>query len=187
MRSSPMRSSRKPTIGRRSCSSRTTISPSCRTTLKERNPNLIIAQFWHIPWPNRETFRVFPWKEELLEGMLGNDLLGFHIRYHCQNFIEAVDRTIEARIDHENGEIVRNGKSTLIRPFPISIDFDRQAALAAGSDVEAEIKKLRAPGPSPGQLGGNRHRTDRLHQGNPRAPACARRVPRAIPRLSPAR
>jgi alpha,alpha-trehalose-phosphate synthase [UDP-forming] len=122
--------------------------------LKERNPSLIIAQFWHIPWPNRETFRVFPWKEELLEGMLGNDLLGFHVRYHCQNFVEAVDRMLEARIDHENGEIVRNGKSTLIRPFPISIDFDRQAALAAGSDVEAEIKKLRRQVLRPGNLVG---------------------------------
>ena len=98
--------------------------------LKERNPNLIIAHFWHIPWPNRETFRVFPWKEELLEGMLGNDLLGFHLRYHCQNFLETVDRTIEARIDQEQGEIVRGGKSTLVRPFPISIDFERQEALA---------------------------------------------------------
>ena len=95
--------------------------------LKERNPNLIIAQFWHIPWPNRETFRVFPWKEELLDGLLGNDLLGFHLRYHCQNFLETVDRTIEARIDQEQGEIVRGDKSTLVRPFPISIDFERQA------------------------------------------------------------
>ena len=60
--------------------------------LKERNPNLIVAQFWHIPWPNPETFRAFPWKEELLEGLLGNDLLGFHLRYHCQNFLETVDR-----------------------------------------------------------------------------------------------
>ena len=96
--------------------------------LKERNPNLIVAQFWHIPWPNRETFRVFPWKEELLDGLLGNDLLGFHLRYHCQNFIETVDRTIEARIDHEQAEIVHQNKSTLVRPFPISIDFDRHAA-----------------------------------------------------------
>ena len=111
--------------------------------LKDRNPNLIVAQFWHIPWPNRETFRVFPWKEELLDGLLGNDLLGFHLRYHCQNFIETVDRTIEARIDHEQSEVVRNGKSTLVRPFPISIDFERQTALAMGSDVEQEIKKLK--------------------------------------------
>jgi trehalose 6-phosphate synthase len=110
--------------------------------LKDRNPNLIIAQFWHIPWPNRETFRVFPWKEELLDGLLGNDLLGFHLRYHCQNFIETVDRTIEARIDHEQSEIVRNNKSTLVRPFPISIDFEKQSALAVSTEVEQEIKKL---------------------------------------------
>jgi trehalose 6-phosphate synthase len=111
--------------------------------LKDRNPNLIIAQFWHIPWPNRETFRVFPWKEELLDGMLGNDLLGFHLRYHCQNFLETVDRTIEARIEHEEAEIVRNGKSTLVRPFPISIDFERHAAMALSTPVEQEIKRWR--------------------------------------------
>ena len=56
--------------------------------LKQQNPKLIVAQFWHIPWPNRETFRVFPWKEELLDGLLGNDLLGFHLRYHGANFLE---------------------------------------------------------------------------------------------------
>jgi alpha,alpha-trehalose-phosphate synthase [UDP-forming] len=120
--------------------------------LKDRNPNLIIAQFWHIPWPNRETFRVFPWKEELLDGLLGNDLLGFHVRYHCHNFLEAVDRTLEARIDHENSEIVRNNKSTLIRPFPISIDFDRQTALAGSTEVEAEIKKIKRQVARPGNL-----------------------------------
>ena len=110
--------------------------------LKERNPNMVVAQFWHIPWPNRETFRTFPWKEELLDGLLGNDLLGFHLRYHCQNFIETVDRTIEARIDHEQSEIVRNNKATLVRPFPISIDFERQAALAVSTEVEQQVKQL---------------------------------------------
>ncbi len=110
--------------------------------LKDRNPNLIVAQFWHIPWPNRETFRTFPWKEDLLDGLLGNDLLGFHLRYHCQNFIETVDRTIEARIDHEQAEIVRNSKSTLVRPFPISIDFERQGTVGVSTEVEQEIKKL---------------------------------------------
>jgi trehalose-6-phosphate synthase len=110
--------------------------------LKERNPNLTIAQFWHIPWPNREVFRVFPWKEELLDGLLGNDLLGFHIRYHCQNFMDSVDRTLEARIDHEQAEIVQNSKTTLVRPFPISIDFDRRSAMAASTEVEGEIRRL---------------------------------------------
>jgi len=107
--------------------------------LKDRNPNLIVAQFWHIPWPNRETFRVFPWKEELLDGLLGNDLLGFHLRYHCHNFIETVDRTIEAKVDHEQAEIVRGNKMTQVRPFPISIDFERHAVMAQSAAVEAEI------------------------------------------------
>lgn len=108
--------------------------------LKEANPNLIVAQFWHIPWPNREVFRVFPWKEELLHGLLGNDLLGFHLRYHCQNFLDTVDRAIEARVDQERSEIVRQGKATVIRQFPISIDFEAHGALAASEAVEAEIK-----------------------------------------------
>jgi trehalose 6-phosphate synthase len=111
--------------------------------LKEANAKLIVAQFWHIPWPNREVFRVFPWKEELLEGLLGNDLLGFHIRHHCQNFLETVDRTIEARVDIERFEIIRKGKPTLIRPFPISIDFAEQTALAASPEVETAIARWR--------------------------------------------
>src|SRR5262249_9122245 len=55
--------------------------------LKRRNPRLATAQFWHIPWPSSETFRVFPWKAELIDGLLGNDLLGFHIQHHCTNFL----------------------------------------------------------------------------------------------------
>jgi trehalose 6-phosphate synthase len=111
--------------------------------LKDRREDLIVAQFWHIPWPNAETFRVFPWKEELLEGLLGNDLLGFHLRYHCQNFLETVERTIEARIDRETSEVIRGGKSTLIRPFPISIDFERHQAMAASPDVERQMQQFR--------------------------------------------
>ena len=111
--------------------------------LKERNPKLIVAQFWHIPWPNPETFRVFPWTEEILEGLLGNDLLGFHLRYHCQNFLTTVDRTIEARIDQETSEVIRGGKSTLVRPFPISIDFEAHQALAASPAVELAMVQFR--------------------------------------------
>jgi trehalose-6-phosphate synthase len=111
--------------------------------LKDRRDDLIVAQFWHIPWPNAETFRVFPWKEELLEGLLGNDLLGFQLRYHCQNFLETVERTIEARIDRETSEVIRGGKSTLVRPFPISIDFERHQAMADSADVERQMQQFR--------------------------------------------
>jgi alpha,alpha-trehalose-phosphate synthase [UDP-forming] len=100
---------------------------------------LIIAHFWHIPWPNREVFRVFPWKEDLLHGLLGSDLLGFHIGYHCQNFLDTVDRTIEARVDLEHSEVICGGKTTVVRAFPISIDFEKHDAIARTPEVDAAI------------------------------------------------
>lgn len=107
--------------------------------LKAENPNLVIAQFWHIPWPNRETFRVFPWKEELLDGMLGNDLLGFHLHYHCSNFLETIERTVEACVDREHGYVTRTGHLTTVRPFPIGIDFDEYSRLAGGAGVASAM------------------------------------------------
>ena len=109
--------------------------------LKDRNPNLVIAQFWHIPWPNRETFRALPWQEELLEGLLGNDLLGFHIRYHCQNFLDTIDRTIEARVDYERYEVTRGGKATMVRPFPISIDYVEHDRVSRSDATAAEMER----------------------------------------------
>jgi trehalose 6-phosphate synthase len=110
--------------------------------LKAARPDLVVAQFWHIPWPNPETFRVCPWAGELLDGMLGNDLLGFHIQYHCNNFLETVDRTVESRICRERFCVARGGHETRVRPFPISVD----PALAdeyLGTDWEDRITDLR--------------------------------------------
>ncbi|MBL8866181.1 MAG: trehalose-6-phosphate synthase [Gemmataceae bacterium] len=111
--------------------------------LKEANPKLIVAQFWHIPWPNREVFRVFPWKEELIDGLLGNDLLGFHIRYHCQNFLDTIDRMIEARVDTEHFNIERAGHTTLVRPFPIGVDYEELTTVADSPAVKAAMAKWR--------------------------------------------
>jgi trehalose 6-phosphate synthase len=109
--------------------------------LKERNGNLIIAQFWHIPWPSPEVFQTFPWKEELLDGLLGNDLLGFHLRYHCKNFLDTVERTLEAKVDYERFEITRGGKVTVVRPFPISIDAEAHEATARSAAVDREMER----------------------------------------------
>ncbi len=105
--------------------------------------NLVVAQFWHIPWPNRETFRVFPWSEELLDGLLANDLLGFHIRYHCQNFLDTVDRGIEARVDREKWDVWRGGSRTQVRHFPISIDDKAQERLVASEPVQKAMETWR--------------------------------------------
>ncbi|HBR14929.1 MAG TPA: trehalose-6-phosphate synthase [Candidatus Omnitrophica bacterium] len=93
--------------------------------LKELAPKqLIIAHFWHIPWANYEIFRICPQGKEILEGLLANDLLGFHTRYHCNNFLDVIDREVECKIDREKQAVVRGDHQTLIRPYPISADFE---------------------------------------------------------------
>ncbi len=93
--------------------------------LKEKRPDLRVAQFWHIPWPTPEVFRICPWQKEILEGMLGNDLLGFHIKYHCDNFLHTVAQNLEARVDYERSSVFHHeGVETKVRPFPISVDFE---------------------------------------------------------------
>ena len=111
--------------------------------IKERNPNIITAQFWHIPWPNPEAFRICPWHEEVLKGLLGNDLLGFHIHYHCNNFMDTVDRSIETRVDREKYEVTYGGKKTAVRHFPISVDFEDICQEAQKAEVVAEIERLK--------------------------------------------
>ena len=112
--------------------------------IKDKHPNIITAQFWHIPWPHREAFRICPWQEEILKGLLGNDLLGFHIRYHCNNFLDTVDRAIEAKVDWERYEVTCGGRKTAVRPFPISVDFEALAQFAQSQEVAAQEKELRA-------------------------------------------
>lgn len=92
--------------------------------LKEARPDLVVMQFWHIPWPNREAARICPWRDEILDGLLGNDLLSFHIQYHCNNFLDTVDRSLEVKLDMEQFSVTRGGKTTYVRPQPISIDPD---------------------------------------------------------------
>ncbi|MBI4289251.1 MAG: trehalose-6-phosphate synthase [Chloroflexi bacterium] len=111
--------------------------------IREGHPNIISAQFWHIPWPNPEAFRICPWQEDILHGLLGNDLLGFHIRYHCNNFLDTVDRALEARVDRERYEVTRGGKRTAVRPFPISVDFEELNARAQLPEVDIEIDRLK--------------------------------------------
>jgi trehalose 6-phosphate synthase len=91
--------------------------------IKELRPDARIAVFWHIPWPNPEAFGICPWQRELLYGMLGADLVGFHTQFHCNNFLETVDRTLESRIDWERFAVKKGGHTTLVKPFPISVAF----------------------------------------------------------------
>lgn len=91
--------------------------------VRERVPRATIALFWHIPWPSAETFGVCPWKREMLVHMLGADILGFHTRYHCQNFLATVDRFVECQIDHEHMTVTLQGHVCHVAPYPISIEW----------------------------------------------------------------
>ncbi|MEO6745888.1 MAG: trehalose-6-phosphate synthase [Caldimonas sp.] len=98
--------------------------------VREKLPRATILTFWHIPWPNPESFGICPWRKEILEGMLGSTILGFHTQFHCKNFIETVDRFLEARIEHEHSTISFKGDDTLIESYPISIEWPSEAEQA---------------------------------------------------------
>ncbi|WBT36862.1 alpha,alpha-trehalose-phosphate synthase (UDP-forming) [Hyphomicrobium sp. DMF-1] len=103
--------------------------------VRERIPDATIITFWHIPWPNAETFGIFPWKEEIIHGLLGSSIIGFHTQFHCNNFLETVDRFVESRIDREQESVTLKGHETFIRPYPISIDWP-PAALANQKSIQ---------------------------------------------------
>ncbi len=94
--------------------------------VKQKRPDARVAVFWHIPWPNPEAFGICPWQQELLDGLLGADLVGFHIQSHCNNFLETVDGALESRIDWESFAVNRRNHLTLVRPFPISVAFPEE-------------------------------------------------------------
>ena len=96
--------------------------------IKERRPDARVGIFWHIPWPNSETFGICPWQRELLEGLLGADLVGFHVQLHCDNFLETVNAALEARVEWERFAVNHEGHLTLVRPFPISVVFEEKPA-----------------------------------------------------------
>ncbi len=113
--------------------------------IRERLPRATIITFWHIPWPNAERIGICPWREELIAGLLGSSVVGFHTQGHCNNFIDSVDAFMESRIDREATAIVQGQRKTLIRPYPISIAWpvhwlrDVPPPAACRESVRAEL------------------------------------------------
>jgi trehalose 6-phosphate synthase len=109
--------------------------------VREKLPKATIIMFWHIPWPNPESFGICPWREEILEGLLGNTLLGFHTPFHCKNFLETVDRYLETRIEHEASTISYGGELTQVEPYPISIAWPDSSELPSVAECRIEVRK----------------------------------------------
>ena len=110
--------------------------------IRERLPDATIITFWHIPWPNPEAFAICPWRDELLDGLLGSSILGFHTQFHCNNFLDTVDRLLEARVDRETFTISCRGQSTAVHRYPISIEWP-PAPLAAAKPVAEARRAVR--------------------------------------------
>jgi len=110
--------------------------------IRQRLPKATIITFWHIPWPNAETFSICPWKEQIIDGLLGSTILGFHTQFHCNNFFETVDRFVESRIDREHATVTLSGHETMVRAYPISIEWP-PAALDGQPPVETCRSEVR--------------------------------------------
>ncbi len=111
--------------------------------LRKRFPRATIITFWHIPWPNTERFSICPYQEEILEGMLGSSIVGFQTSEYCHNFLESLDHTLEVRIGRHDLDVVRQQRTTLVRPYPISIEWPGRWA-ASVPDVETCRSEVRA-------------------------------------------
>ena len=108
--------------------------------VRERLPKATIITFWHIPWPNPESFGICPWREELLEGLLGSTILGFHTPFHCKNFLETVDRYLETRIEHEASTISYGGELTQVQNYPISIAWPENSEQASVAECRSSVR-----------------------------------------------
>jgi trehalose 6-phosphate synthase len=110
--------------------------------VKEARPGARVAIFWHIPWPNPEVFGICPWQRELIDGLLGADLIAFHTQTHCNNFLETVDRAVEALTEWDRFAVNRQGHVTRVRPYPISVAFPNGTTKQEWRNAGEERAKL---------------------------------------------
>jgi trehalose 6-phosphate synthase len=120
--------------------------------IRARIPRATIITFWHIPWPHAELFGICPSRREVLEGLLGSSVVGFHTQQHCNNFVESVDRYLESRIDRERQAIVQGGRECLVRSYPISIEWPNHWAANAPPATECRQAVLAELGLGSGAL-----------------------------------
>jgi len=111
--------------------------------IRERLPRATILTFWHIPWPNAERVGICPWHDEIIAGLLGSSIVGFHTQQHCNNFIDSVDAFMETRIDREANAVVQGSRRTLVRPYPISIEWPVHwlKGIASVEDCRASVRR----------------------------------------------
>jgi len=107
--------------------------------IREQRPNISIGYFQHIPFPSYEIFRLLPWRRELLLGMLGADLLGFHTYDDMRHFLSSVNRL--AGMGYFHGEVEVDNRKVVVDAFPMGIDYDKYAQKALAPDtINREVR-----------------------------------------------
>ncbi len=114
--------------------------------IRDALPSATIITFWHIPWPNPEAFAICPWRNELLDGLLGSSVLGFHTQFHCNNFVDTVDRLLEARVDREHFTVSYRAQLTAVKRYPISIEWPTPPSLTPTSVAQCRLDVRRRHG-----------------------------------------
>jgi trehalose 6-phosphate synthase len=109
--------------------------------IREAHPEAVMGHFWHIPWPAMEVFRILPGARELLRGMLGNDLIGFHVEEYAKNFIESAEVLLGA--DVEDGVIHWQGREVNVEAHPIGIEVERFERMSASDNVKGAAEEVR--------------------------------------------
>ena len=107
--------------------------------LREALPDAAIGFFLHIPFPDYETFRMAPWREEILRGMLGADLIGFHAYDYVRHFLSSCRRI--AGVENASGTIAADGRLARADAFPIGIDYERFRHAARGLRIRCGGKE----------------------------------------------
>ncbi len=111
--------------------------------IRERRPDLPIGIFWHVPFPPVELFRVFPWRRELLNGMLGSDLIGFHTTQYAKHFSDSCERVLGAEVDHARGEIRYQSRTIRVGAFPLGIPVEYFEGIANSSRTQERASRIR--------------------------------------------
>jgi alpha,alpha-trehalose-phosphate synthase [UDP-forming] len=111
--------------------------------LREKMPRSRIGWFCHVPWPPWSLFGILPWREDLLEGLLGADVIGFHTREYVDHFLDSVDHYTDYSVDRVRGTVRLPNRTVRVMPAPIGVSVAALTELAKDPDVVAEAKKIR--------------------------------------------